>query len=234
MNDTMTSLSHGLSSFSTRVGPFPAHMHLLETAEGLVLWSPIHIDETMAERIAELGPVHALVAPNLHHHKFLAEVRALYPDAKLVLPAGMDERKAGAADATLPTVLSKDLELIALAGAPSMEETVAFHVPSRTLVLTDLLFNVRRADSFMQWLVFRWVSGTLGKAAVSRLWRRFVRDREAFATSIEALLDWPFERIVVAHGEPIESNAKDALVSALRARGLLASAAVTPMLSPAE
>lgn len=35
-----------------------------------------------------------------------------------------------------------------------------------------------------------------------------IKNKENFALFVKKLLDWDFERIVVAHGEIIETNAK--------------------------
>jgi hypothetical protein len=49
----------------------------------------------------------------------------------------------------------------------------------------------------------------LGLFGISVLFRRFViRDKEAFKRSLKALLALDFERLVVAHSEPIEKDAK--------------------------
>jgi hypothetical protein len=39
-----------------------------------------------------------------------------------------------------------------------------------------------------------------------------VRDRVAFRQSLKRILEWPFERIVVAHGEVSEKGGRDELV----------------------
>jgi hypothetical protein len=43
---------------------------------GIALVSPVPISETIASRLAELGPVRFLVAPNLLHHLYLADAIA--------------------------------------------------------------------------------------------------------------------------------------------------------------
>ena len=57
---------------------------------------------------------------------------------------------------------------------------------------------------------------------ISALYRFLViRDKEAFARSMRALLAFDFERLVVAHSEPIETDAKRAVEQALRDSELL-------------
>ena len=57
---------------------------------------------------------------------------------------------------------------------------------------------------------------------VSAFFRRLVvRDEEAFKHSVNALLALDFERLVVAHSEPIDKDAKPAVEQALRNSELL-------------
>jgi hypothetical protein len=53
---------------------------------------------------------------------------------------------------------------------------------------------------------------------LSAFFRMMIRDRAAFATSMDSILQWDFTRIVLAHREPILENAKAEFVRALRAR----------------
>jgi hypothetical protein len=57
---------------------------------------------------------------------------------------------------------------------------------------------------------------------ISAFFRRLVvRDNEAFKHSVSALLALDFERLCVAHSEPIEKHAKRAVEQALRESKLL-------------
>jgi len=52
---------------------------------------------------------------------------------------------------------------------------------------------------------------------ISSFYRLFViRDKEAFARSMSALLALDFERLVVAHWQPVETDAKRAVEQVLR------------------
>jgi hypothetical protein len=48
-----------------------------------------------------------------------------------------------------------------------------------------------------------------------------ISDKQAFSRSVRMLLEWDFERIVVAHFKPIEMAAKPAVEEALREPELL-------------
>ena len=51
---------------------------------------------------------------------------------------------------------------------------------------------------------------------VSAFFRFMIRDKQAVERSVNALLEWNFERLVVAHWEPLETGAKSAVERALR------------------
>jgi hypothetical protein len=114
-----------------------------------------------------------------------------------------------------------------LAGAPGLNETVFLHRPSRSLLVSDLLFNVQEPANFVTGLVLR-VMGTHGRLAMSRAWRRYTRDRQALKASLEKMLAWDFTRILPAHGAIHESaDAPD------RARAALAWA-LAPTRAPRQ
>lgn len=191
---------------------FPIRMTVLRTARGVVLVSPIEIDEALAREIDALGPVRAIVAPNALHHLFLEGARRRFPSARLLGAPALhakrpDLRFDGALDAHDPE-LHPEIDVVRVEGAPSVDEHVLLHAPSRTLIVTDLVFNVRRAPNLATWLVFAWVAGTLGRLRQSRMWRFFTKDRRAAAASLGRVFEWDFDRLVVAHGEIVESDAK--------------------------
>jgi hypothetical protein len=94
-----------------------------------------------------------------------------------------------------------------------ISEVVFFHPASGTLVLTDLATNLvgfsRRYDQ-----VFWRLSGmATGFGAPRNSRRLFLRDADRVREALRAILRWPFERIVVAHGEIVERGARAAFES---------------------
>jgi hypothetical protein len=61
--------------------------------------------------------------------------------------------------------------------------------------------------------------GTYNGLAMSRLWKVAMKDRKAFEDSIGKVLEWDFDRIVVAHGAVIERDGKRLLRGCLAERG---------------
>ncbi|HEU4578704.1 MAG TPA: hypothetical protein VFS67_10655 [Polyangiaceae bacterium] len=209
---------------------FPARMTAVQLRPGeLALISPIPIDDALARRIAELGQVSYLLAPNLHHHLYLAAASARYPGAAVLAPPGLASKRpelriSGTLDRELPPALRGALEVIRLEGAPAVDEFAFYHRATATLVVTDLVFNILQPRGFWAHLIL-WITGCHGQLAATRTWRLLVKDRPALARSLQRLLELPLRTLVMAHGEIVRDDAHARLREALR-RWLPAPAAL--------
>lgn len=203
---------------------FPCRMTTIRLRDGsLALHSPIPIDDSLAAKIQRLGEVKYLLAPNTFHHLFLKDCRQRYPQAKLYAAAGLSRKRADPPmDGTLgeetPAVLREELDQLLIAGAAKVNEMVFLHKASASLIVTDLVFNIRQPRGWLTALILR-AMGASAKTAQSRAWRFFVKDRKAFLASLEKLFSWEFDRLIMAHGDIVESNAKQVLREALALRG---------------
>lgn len=112
-----------------------------------------------------------------------------------------------------------------------LEESVLVHRPSRTLVVADLVHNVGRPRA--RWARFYTKAmGFYDRVALSRMlrWTAF-SDTGAARASLERLASSHFERLVVGHGTPLESGAREALLGAyewMRERHLRLPSAPAP------
>jgi hypothetical protein len=214
---------------------FPARMSVLPLGAGkLALVSPIPIDDALAAALAELGRVELLIAPNLLHHLYLDAAARRYPEARVLAPSQLRRKRPNlrihtALDHGLPPELTAAVDVVPIEGAPALDEFAFFHRATRTLILTDLVFNVRRPRGFWAHLML-FIGGCHGRLATSRVLRLFVRDRTAARASVERLLALPFETLVVAHGDIIEQGARSQLEQALA--WLKPSRKALPLASP--
>ncbi len=185
---------------------------------GVLLHSAIPIDDALAAELSAIGPVKHIVAPNRLHHVHLPDVMPRYPDATVWAAPGLDKkRKDIAFDAELGShtpAWSSELDSLFIAGVPWADETVFLHRASRTLVVTDLVFNIQSVQGWLSKWVLK-MAGAYGRLAQSKMLRFATRDRAAVGRSVQQLLDWDFDRLVMAHGDIIESGAKDRLREAL-------------------
>ena len=176
---------------------------------GLLLHSPVAMDDDLEAELGALGEVRWLLAPNLFHHLHLAAAQRRYPGARLVAVSGLHAKQPGLrydvvleADDPLPEAWREDLDHQVLAGMPKVNERVLYHRPSRSVIATDLLFHLegpQHCKTLTSRLLFR-TMGAYGKPAQSRFWRSMVNDRQANAESLRRVLSWDFARLSPAHG----------------------------------
>ena len=185
---------------------------------GLLLHSPGPLDLTDRAALEKEGPVRALIAPNALHHLYLAENAAAFPEAGIWVAPGVREKRADVEGMvelgdTAPEVWAGDLEQLAVQGVPSFREVVFFHAASRTLLLTDLAFNFRHCDQLRMRLFMR-INGAYGRFGPSRLMRSMIKDKGALRGSLDRILAWDFDRVIVTHGEVLERAGREALRAA--------------------
>jgi hypothetical protein len=195
----------------------PSRTTLVRHDGGRVLvHSPLAIDDARAAEIEALGEVDTIVAPSRIHFLFLEAAISRWPRARVLGAPGLEKKVRGVAFEPLPRRGEVcGLDVLLVDGFPYIGEHVFLHAPSRTLVVTDLVFNVHATRDLGMQLFLR-AAGAWQKTAQSRAWRYlFARDMPAARRSRRELLAWEFERVVVAHGVVVERNAKPSLERAL-------------------
>ena len=197
--------------------PMPVRMTVLRLADGqLILHSPVPISHELREELDALGPVGFVVVPHAHG-KFAGQASQRYPSAQLLAaPSASRRRKSLSFHSSLadqpPAAWAGQVESRLVLGF-RFHEVVVFHRSSRTLLLTDLCFNIQRSSSRVARLFFR-ANGAWQHFGPSRMTRQLVSDRAAFRRSLEHVLRWDFERIVPGHGDVIERGGHEALRAA--------------------
>jgi hypothetical protein len=195
---------------------FSTRMTVIRLADGgLFLHSPVRLTEGLRAEIDTIGPVRAIVAPNKTHHLFAGDACAAYPQARLYGALGLPEKRK---DLRFAGVLGDDpwpewrgvLEQRLVRGAPMLNEVAFFHPASRTLVLTDLAFNVPKGRTWGIPLVFL-LMGAKGRFGPHRFVRWIIRDQLAARASLGFIMRWDFDRIIVAHGDVLESGGRQRL-----------------------
>ncbi len=188
---------------------------------GLLLHSPVPIDDALAARIDELGVVRWIVAPNDQHHLFAGEAAARYPQATLLGTQGARDNEPDVEfDAALedgaPAEWAGRLEMIGIQGTRYWNEFVFYEPKSRTLICTDLVFNIHDIPNLATNLMLTLVGGK-NRVVQTRSERWFlVKDRQLYADSIATVLEWDFDRLVMGHGRVVEAGGYEQLVEAVR------------------
>jgi hypothetical protein len=191
--------------------PVGARMSVVRLSSGgVLLYSPIDPTPELRAAVEAIGPVRFRVAPNRWHHLFAAE----WGDGELWIAPGLARKRP---DLAIGARLSDgaggwaaDLEHHAMAGAPLFGETVFLHRASRSLLCCDLVHNVTARSPVLQ-RVFMRALGGYGGVKTNLSDRVAARDRKAHRQSLERVLGWDFDRIVMAHGEICETGGLEAL-----------------------
>ena len=194
---------------------YPTRMAVIRLASGdLVIWSPIALSPELRAELAELGEVVHLIAPNSLHHLFLGEWREAYPKASLYAAPGLKLRRADLQfDAELGDTPSPAwataLDQVLVRGNRITTEVVFFHQPSATILFTDLIQHFP-PGWFRGWraLVARLDLMTQPQPAVPRKFRVAFTDRRAARAGLARILDWPSDKVVMAHGAPVERDGR--------------------------
>ncbi len=178
---------------------------------GLLLHSPIKVSAELKAQIDRLGEVRYIVCPNLFHHLYGGDAKALWPQAALFGPEKLQRKRKdlqfdGTFSESLPASWQPDLVGITIGGS-LLGETVLYHTPSKTLITVDLVENFSKHDHGPTRLYLK-IGGLYGRVS----WHRFMRfvyvGRRRARADVERILALPFERVMVAHGDNIERDAR--------------------------
>jgi len=191
-------------------------MTVIRLAGGsLLLHSPVALDRGLRRELDSLGPVRFAVAPNRFHHLYAGGVRQVYPEARLWVAPGVEKKRPDLAFEALlgdeaPAEWKEEVGQVFFRGRPFENEVVFLHRPSRTLILCDLAFHFGPRAAPLTRMVMRLLR-SYGRFGPSRLDPLLIRDRAAARQALERILAWDFDRVVVAHGEVLESGGPAAL-----------------------
>ena len=204
---------------------FEARTTIVRLGDGaLVVHSPGPLDDTVRDWIRTLGRVVLVLAPGNFHHLHVSAWQHGFPDAATWICPGVDRRAPalrfdGVLGARLPAPMQDSFSQM-LERARLMSEVALLHRPTRTLLLVDLVEWFGDDTPGVNWLLRAGMK-------LAGMWNRPTpapeyriggwRDRAVARASLERILAWDFERVVIAHGALIERNAKAVLRQAWKA-----------------
>lgn len=178
---------------------------------------------------ADVAAIHALGEPAwllesmLLHDTYAKEGRAIFPGLPFLGPPGFSDVVMFPTLPLLPTPpeWNGEVEVFPIEGAPMVKEHAVLHVPTRTLILADLIFNFSPDERGWNRFFHRHIAGFKRYPGMSRIFRLCIRDRAAFQASMTRILQQDFDRIIVGHGHVIESDGRALLQRGLRDAGVM-------------
>jgi hypothetical protein len=206
-----------LKYFGLNVG---TRMTVIRLTNGeLVVISPIGIDELLLGQINAIGRVSYIISPNLYHYLFAAHCKSMYPSAQFWAASGLESKRPelvidrvmcdrqGTILDEVDYLFFDGFRTFGLSGASPLNEYVFFHHQSQTLILTDTAFHFD--ESFPS--ITRFIAQTLGsynKLSPTWLEKLSTRATEKVKQSVQSVLDWDFQRVIMAHGSIVETEGK--------------------------
>jgi hypothetical protein len=202
----------------------PVRCVAVKTKKGVILISPIKFSSDQLQQIVELGEVTDIISPSLIHSLFMKKASKRFPNATVWAPPCMREKFP---KMKIDKVLTQDswpfedqIDMELIGGVKKVTEVAFYLKELRTLVVCDLAFNVQHPHGIGGRIV-PLVLGTYKKFAISRLWNIFMKDKDTFSKSIDNILKWDFDQVVMAHGEVLTENGHEKLRESAKMRGYI-------------
>lgn len=202
--------------------PLGARMTVIDTGDGLLLYSPVEATPERVAAVAALGTVAWIVAPNPMHHLFVAGWRAACPGAVVVGPSALATRVPGLSvdlcldDPALAPWPGDRVDTAIVRGHDLLPEIVLRHRASGTLVVADLVMNCGQEPGRWRPFVRAWLLrfGMDRRPGPPLEYKLTVADPLQARADVDAIARWDLRAILPAHGPPIRRDAAAAWVDA--------------------
>ena len=203
---------------------FPTRMTIIRLSnDKLWISSPIPIKTQTLKKIKSLGKLSYLVVGTPRHLWRLESWNKKFPELKLwgppqingnfitksVLVGKADLPFEGVLSNNTPDIWSKDIEQIIIEGNPFIKEVAFLHKKSKTLILDDLIQrypiekNKKIRNAFLKFEDMLEPNGGVPKDI-----RLTFTNKEITRKSIDKILKWNFNKLIIAHGKCIDKDAK--------------------------
>ena len=204
---------------------FTTRMTVVKLANGSVwIESPVPVPFETLKRITDVGPVKYLLAATPRHVWRLERWHTLFPEAQLWTsrPTPFTLKQG---NLSFTGVLGEapyqdwadDFNQLTFKGNPLLDEVLFFHKESRTVILDDLIqiHPTVKGKPFRNAL-FKVEGVASPHGGVGLDMRLSFTNRNLARQSLEKLLSWDFDKLIIAHGACIEKDAKPFIQRAFR------------------
>jgi hypothetical protein len=181
----------------------------------LVIFSAIALDEDEMAALEAYGRPSFLVVPSDKHRLDAKTWKDRYPTIMVVAPEGARDKvqETVLVGTEAPRFDDPNVQFVTVPGTRGREAALVVRTPQgTTLVLNDVVGNIRDAAGFGGWLLQ--LAGFAGPEAQipAVVKMAVIADKEALRTQ---LLQWSeidtLVRILVSHGSPVEDNPRRVL-----------------------
>lgn len=180
-----------------------------------IIYSAIALEEAGMKRIESFGVPRYLIVPGDAHRLDAKIFKQRYPQLQILTPPGALNRvtKAVAVDATSADFADPDVTWHAVAGTGGHEAALLVRRASgTTLILSDLIGNLRRKGGFEGWMLHVLGFGD-DRPQIPTVDRLLMVENKSQLR--QQFLEWAalpgLRRIIMSHGAPIEVEPAAAL-----------------------
>lgn len=197
---------------------FYARMTIVKLSNGqLWIHSPAPVDTETLLKIKELGEVGFIVAPGTFHYFYVTQWQEAFPQAKTILCPGIEKKKP---EIPFNFILGNDpqpewvddFDQVVIQGSSIIWEVPFFHKKTKTLILVDLIENIGKDTPDVDWKMKIWwklVFHMWDHPKPAPEYQLGYHEKKAVKRTLEKVMSWDFDKIILAHGELISGNAKE-------------------------
>ena len=197
------------------LGKFPRRMTIVRIAgERLIIHSGIALDKPEMARIERFGKPSFFIVPSALHRMEVKTWKQRYPGLTIACPPGARGRveELVNVDTVAPDFGDAAVSYTPVAGTAQREGALIVTGPQgATLVLNDLIFNVRKQPGVVGFIFgLLGVTGPEPKMA-KVVMRKLLQDRGALRAQLEQWAALNLKRIIVSHGAPMAADPRETL-----------------------
>ena len=196
----------------------------------LLMISPIKLTEEITAKVDRLGKVKHLVLPNLFHYLFVHQWQEKYPESITYGVSGLKKKRP---ELTIDKFIDNEqnqsfwtneldyspftgMNTLIPSGISPLGEYVFYHHSTRTLVLTDTAFYFDETFSQTTQIIARLI-GSYKKLQPSIIEKLVsYKNKQQINDALQKILTWDFDRVIIAHGNIVETNAKEQFIKGYR------------------
>ncbi|KAL7427268.1 hypothetical protein ACHAXM_000770 [Skeletonema potamos] len=202
---------------------FFSRMTIVKLSSGqLWIHSPCQIRPQLKAEIEALGQVAVIVAPGNYHHLHVRSCQNAFPFAQTFICPGVEKKQPTLTfDAILheskPESYAADFEHLLIQGNRVIEEVAFLHKESKTLVLTDAIELIGDSTPGTNWVLRCWWKYLLRMWNVPKPAPEYQmgwNDKLLAKKSMEQIMKWDFQKVIISHGDIIADDAKNVVHSA--------------------
>lgn len=183
---------------------FPSKTFILNDEKNVFVISPCDLEDSLVKELKESSKKINFIAPNNFHNMFLKTMKEKFNDAQFFGPK-RSAKVSGVDLLNTNEIKSDDIEFIFIKGCSTLSETCFYQKSTRTLFVTDLLFNMHHKMNLAMKMVMKLVGG-YHQLNTSKSVKLGIKDKESFLETLKSLKALDIEKVVPSHGDPIDKD----------------------------